>query len=117
MSQKPLLPQHQIMADLDQDLFERYRNFRAYPYEERSGGLELAMKELLFITINASIGNLDGAMNHVETARDAGVTTAQLKEALALALLLAGAQSWVNVGCEVTKAWLTGEPAGDQPSP
>jgi alkylhydroperoxidase/carboxymuconolactone decarboxylase family protein YurZ len=105
------------MAALDQDLFERYRDFRAYPYEERPDGLDLAIKELLFITINASIGNLDGAMNHVESAREAGVTTAQLKEALALSLLLAGAQSWVNVGCKVTEAWLAGEQPAAQPSP
>jgi alkylhydroperoxidase/carboxymuconolactone decarboxylase family protein YurZ len=103
---KPVLPQHQVMAQLDYELFELYRDFRAFPYVERPDGLPFAIKELLFITINAAIGNLDGAINHVETARDAGVTTDQLKEALSLALLLAGAQSWVNVGVHVTRAWL-----------
>jgi alkylhydroperoxidase/carboxymuconolactone decarboxylase family protein YurZ len=100
-----LLPQHAIMRDLDLDLFERYRHFRGYFYEERPDGLELPMKELLFIAINAAIGNLGGALNHVESAKAAGVTRSQLAEALSLALLLAGAQSWVNVGSVVSEAW------------
>lgn len=107
-TQEPKLVQHRVMAELDRELFESYRDFRAYFYVERSDGLDLPMKELFFIAINAAIGNLDGALNHVESAREAGVTTAQLKEALSLALLLAGARSWVEVGVPVTEAWLAG---------
>jgi alkylhydroperoxidase/carboxymuconolactone decarboxylase family protein YurZ len=102
----PKLPQHRVMAELDYELFSSYRDFRSFFYKERDQGLDLPTKELLFITINAAICNLDGAMNHVETAREAGVTREQLTEALSLALLLGGAQSWVNVGVKVAQAWI-----------
>jgi alkylhydroperoxidase/carboxymuconolactone decarboxylase family protein YurZ len=102
----PKLLQHQVMAELDFELFSSYRDFRSFFYRERDGGLDLPTKELLFITINAAISNLDGAMNHVESAREAGVTREQLTEALSLALLLGGAQSWVNVGVKVARTWM-----------
>ncbi|HEX3615134.1 MAG TPA: carboxymuconolactone decarboxylase family protein [Solirubrobacteraceae bacterium] len=105
----PKLPQHRVMADLDRELFESYRDFRSFFYVERDGGLDSATKELLFIAINTAIGNSDGALNHVDTAREAGVTRAQLTEALSLALLLGGAQSWVNVGVKVAQAWIDAE--------
>lgn len=93
------------MRDLDPELFDAYRDLRRYFYVERPDGLDLRVKELLFIAINVSIGNLDGALNHVATAKEAGATKAQLAEALSLALLLAGAGAWVNVGQRVAEAW------------
>src|SRR5262249_40175115 len=37
----PKLLQHQVMAELDPELFSSYRDFRSFPYKERAGGLDL----------------------------------------------------------------------------
>ena len=97
------------MFDMDEAFANHYTDIRELIYQERPGGLDLAVKELLLVMFDLAVSNADGAINHLNAARRAGLTKTQLHEALLTAFLVLGVSGWGKVGYKLWDSW----PAGD----
>jgi len=65
------------------------------------GHLPLASKELVFIVLDVVAGHVEGAIAHAEAGLRAGLTGGQIMEALSIAILVHGHQSWARAGAAV----------------
>jgi alkylhydroperoxidase/carboxymuconolactone decarboxylase family protein YurZ len=97
------------MFEMDKGLGSAYTDHRQIIFAERDDGLPLKFKELLLVAMDLSADNLNGAMGHLKAAKAAGLTQAELKEALLIAWLVLGISSWGKVGQHLWTAMVTGE--------
>lgn len=67
------------------------------------GHLPLASKELVFIVLDVAAGHVEGAVAHAEAGLRAGLTPGQIMEALSIAILIHGHQSWARAGAAVMR--------------
>lgn len=67
------------------------------------GHLDLASKELVFIVLDVAAGHVEGAVAHAEAGLRAGLTPGQIMEALSIAILVHGHQSWARAGAAVMR--------------
>jgi len=67
------------------------------------GHLPLASKELVFIVLDVVAGHVEGAIAHAEAGLRAGLTGGQIMEALSIAILVHGHQSWARAGAAVMR--------------
>ena len=93
------------MFEMDAGLAEGYTTLRKLYFEERSGGLSSAMKELLIVMLDLADGHVPGAVAHLRAAKRVGLTEDQLREALIGAHLILGASSWDKVGRTLWETW------------
>jgi len=107
--------QIQLMKSMDSELAERYTALRQVFYRSRPDGLDVATKELLFIALSVVLGNMNGVKNHVRPALRAGVTTAQMTEALMAVMLIGGVGAWGATGCNAWEAWVQAANEGTPP--
>jgi alkylhydroperoxidase/carboxymuconolactone decarboxylase family protein YurZ len=75
-----------------------YRAGRADLFAERPDGLTTAEKELALLVMNVTLGNTDGALNHLRLARKAGLSVQAVREILSECMLYLGVISHVRVG-------------------
>jgi alkylhydroperoxidase/carboxymuconolactone decarboxylase family protein YurZ len=95
------------MFDADEDFGAAYTGLRESIYAERTEGLDVATKELLFVVLDVALDNLPGAQNHLNAAVDAGLTDDALKEALMIVFAMCGIGAWGKTGSHL---W-TGRPS------
>jgi AhpD family alkylhydroperoxidase len=98
--------QMKLMRDLDEEFAQRYGALREVVFRDRDGGLDAAVKELLFIALSVAAGNVNGIHNHMGPALRAGVTRSQLAETLMLVMLVDGVGAWGATGVEAWETWL-----------
>ena len=83
------------------DALEGYVQLRAAVLEDHEDGLDLAMKELMFVVLDVVYDNEPGAMNHLEAAVRAGLRPRQLLDALLQTMMVGGIQTWGKSGHRV----------------
>ncbi|MGG5819400.1 carboxymuconolactone decarboxylase family protein [Falsiroseomonas sp. HW251] len=85
------------------EAFAAYLSAReaAYRLPGAGGHLDLAAKELVFIVLDVAAGHAEGAVAHAEAGLRAGLTPAQIMEALSIAILVHGHQCWARAGAAV----------------
>ena len=83
---------------------EGYRGLRRWIYADHADGSPRAVKELVMIVINVAMGNSQGAITHLRMARENGLTTMQLAEALAQCFLTLGLIRFNTAGLPVWQA-------------
>jgi len=88
----------QVMSALSPEFFDAYTTIRKLTYAESHDGLSLRHKELLYTILDVSVSNKDGALNHLRAARRAGLTDAELRDALIITFVVRGVASWGLVG-------------------
>ncbi|GAA3733893.1 hypothetical protein GCM10022239_07590 [Leifsonia bigeumensis] len=88
----------QRMSELSTEFFDSYTAIRKLAYSDSEGGLSLRHKELLFTILDVTVSNRDGALNHLRAARRAGLTDAELRDALIITFIVRGVASWGLVG-------------------
>jgi alkylhydroperoxidase/carboxymuconolactone decarboxylase family protein YurZ len=93
------------LFEMDEELGGHFADIRELAFRQRPDGNLPATKELMCIVANVAIGNRDGAMHHARNARRAGVSGAQLREALYITFLILGAWGWSNGGYQAWQAW------------
>jgi alkylhydroperoxidase/carboxymuconolactone decarboxylase family protein YurZ len=81
-----------------------YRTTRGAIFAEGQGGLTTAEKELVLLVMNVTLGNLEGALNHLRLARRAGLSQQAVREVLAQCLLYLGVISHVRIGQTLWRA-------------
>jgi alkylhydroperoxidase/carboxymuconolactone decarboxylase family protein YurZ len=75
-----------------------YRTSRADLFTERADGLTTVEKELALLVMNVTLGNTDGALNHLRLARKAGLSVQAVGELLSECMLYLGVISHQRVG-------------------
>ena len=75
----------------------RARLYRPPP----EGHLPVASKELVFIVLDVVAGHVDGACAHAAAALAAGLSPAQIMEALEICILIHGHHTWARAGMAV----------------
>jgi alkylhydroperoxidase/carboxymuconolactone decarboxylase family protein YurZ len=93
------------MFNMDDAFADRYTDIRELIYTQRPDGLDLSVKELLLVMFDLAVSNPDGAINHLNAARRAGLTQTQLREALIIAFLVLGVSGWGKVGYKLWDSW------------
>jgi alkylhydroperoxidase/carboxymuconolactone decarboxylase family protein YurZ len=68
------------------------------------GVLSTKVKELIITAVEVSLGRGEKGKSHARKAVRAGATTAEVFEAVALCIYLAGMTTWVDSGMEAVKA-------------
>jgi alkylhydroperoxidase/carboxymuconolactone decarboxylase family protein YurZ len=86
------------LHDLSPTAENAYRTSRADLFTESEDGLTRAEKELVLLVMNITLGNTDGALNHLRLARQAGLSDQAVREVLAECVLYLGVISHVRVG-------------------
>ena len=99
------------MFAMDTAFAEHYTDIRELIYADREGGLSLAHKELLLVMFDLAVSQVEGGKNHLAAARRAGLTKAELNDALLIAFLVLGVSGWGKVGCHLWDAWTDWEAA------
>jgi AhpD family alkylhydroperoxidase len=102
------------------EAYAAYVSARAAAYREPpEGHLPLAQKELVFIVLDVAAGHAEGAIAHADAGLRAGLTPAQIMEALSIAILIHGHQCWARAGAatmrhveSITRARPAGGTAG-----
>jgi len=85
------------------DAYNRMREY--YLREPPKGALPRKVKELLYVALDIALGAPAKAMQgHVRAAVKAGATTAEVVEAVALTIMLAGMPKYMSLGYEAIKA-------------
>jgi alkylhydroperoxidase/carboxymuconolactone decarboxylase family protein YurZ len=92
------------MYEADVEFGNAYSTTRKALYVEREGGLDLAMKELVFVVLDVMLENVRGATLHLEAAYAAGLTDEQLKETLMIIFAMCGVHTWGVTGNQVWEA-------------
>lgn len=87
------------------ELFASYAATRARLYRApRDGGhLDLTAKELVFTVLDVAAGHVEGAKAHAAAGLAAGLTAAQIMEALEICILVNGHHTWANAGAAVMR--------------
>jgi len=65
------------------------------------------MKELLLMVLDIAANNQNRALNHMESARRAGLTRAQLCEAVMAVFLVFGVSGLTHIETEAVRVWDT----------
>jgi alkylhydroperoxidase/carboxymuconolactone decarboxylase family protein YurZ len=100
------------MFAMDEAFADSYTDIRELIYQQRPGGLDLAVKELLLVMFDLAVSNPDGGINHLRAARRAGLTKPQLHEALMIAFLVMGVSGWGKVGYKLWDSWTADDDGG-----
>ena len=91
----------QALHDGAPDALSCYVGLRKAVLAQHDDGLDLAMKELLFVILDVVYDNESGAMNHLEAALKAGLTPRQLLDGLLQTMMVGGIQTWGKAGHRV----------------
>ena len=82
--------------------FAEYAATRARLYRPPpEGALEVAAKELVFLVADVVAGHAEGACAHAAAGVAAGLTRAQVMEALEIVMLVHGHHTWASAGAAV----------------
>jgi len=82
-------PDYELFVERNPELALKFRDFVKHTLAP--GALPTAMKELIAVTLLASSGYMGGVESHAKRALDAGATSDELREAVAMLLPFAGA--------------------------
>jgi len=84
--------------------FDGYLAHREWVYRTPPGGaLDLKTIEILFTVLDVVAGHEAAALAHTDAAVKAGATTAELAQALAIAVLIHGHKIWGTCGYKVVE--------------
>ena len=90
------------MADYAPEALVAYQQFKDYLYKPPGeAALDLKTKELLYVALDTATGNLAGANNHLRAAVNAGLTVAELAEAMIQVMNVCGITTWGQTGYKV----------------
>jgi alkylhydroperoxidase/carboxymuconolactone decarboxylase family protein YurZ len=90
---------------VDKDFGQIFVDLRELMFRERPDGLPQAIKELLLVVLDIAANNQHGALNHLKSARRAGLTRTQYCEALMAIYLILGVSGLAHGGTEGLRAW------------
>lgn len=90
---------------VDQDFGKIFVDLRELIFRERPDGLPRPIKELLLVVLDIAANNQNGALNHLKSARRAGLTRTQFCEALMAVYLILGVAGLAHGGAEGLRKW------------
>ena len=91
-----------LLADLDPLVFEGYSLIRQYAMaREPEGHMPLKYKHLILVALDLARENQKGACNHIREAIREGLDIEEVRETLALALMVEGIVMWGKIGKHV----------------
>jgi len=92
-----------VMREFAPAVLEAYVTMRREIMAEGDGHLPMKVKELIFVILDVSAGNLPGAKNHMRAALRAGLTIPELTEALIQVMMVHGIATWGMTGYKVLR--------------
>jgi alkylhydroperoxidase/carboxymuconolactone decarboxylase family protein YurZ len=95
-----------VLRDNLPDYLEGYLAMRKALLADHDGGLDLAMKELIFVLLDVVYDNESGALNHLDAGLRAGLQPVAVLEALLQAMVVGGIATWGKSGHRVFAAAL-----------
>ena len=93
------------LFDMNERFGEHFTDVRRLIFEDRSDGLPLAVKELVFVIIDAILGNVPAGIHHLRAARKAGLTETQLADMFLVLYFETGASNWGISGHRIWSEW------------
>jgi alkylhydroperoxidase/carboxymuconolactone decarboxylase family protein YurZ len=99
----------EVIAVLDEnapDFLVHYVGMRKFLMRDKPNGLDVAMKELIYVLLDVVYDNESGAINHLMAALDAGLHPEALLDGLLQTMTVGGIQTWGKTGHKVYLAAL-----------
>lgn len=94
----------EVMAQHAPPALDGYLALREYVHTEPpEGHLDAPTRELLFVVLDVVEGHVDAARSHAESAIDAGVSVGAIAQALVIAMMVSGINTWSQHGHEVVR--------------
>lgn len=91
-----------VLRRMAPEAMRAYAETRARLYRPPpEGHLPIASKELVFIVLDVVAGHVEGACAHAAAGLAAGLTPAQIMEALEICILIHGHHTWATAGMTV----------------
>lgn len=92
----------EVMATHAPDALHGYLALRTYAHlEPPEGELDAPTRELLFIVLDVVEGHIEAAKAHAESGIQAGLTVGAISQALVIAMMVSGINTWSQHGHEV----------------
>ena len=92
----------EVMARHAPGAMDGYLALRNYAHlEPPEGDLDAPTRELLFIVLDVVEGHIDAAKAHAESGIRAGLTVGAISQALVIAMMVSGINTWSQHGHEV----------------
>jgi len=89
----------------DERFGQLFVGLRELLFQDRPDGLPRAFKELLLVSLDVAANNQNGALNHLKSARRAGLTRTQYCEALMAIYLILGVAGLAHGATEGLRVW------------
>lgn len=94
----------EVIAALDENapvFLEHYVKMRKMILADKPDGLDLSIKELIYVLLDVVYDNESGALNHLRAALNAGLHPTALLDGLLQTLTVGGIQTWGKTGHRV----------------
>jgi alkylhydroperoxidase/carboxymuconolactone decarboxylase family protein YurZ len=104
-------PGTDMLYAIGEEFGDCFIDLREAIFRERPDGLSRAMKELLLTVLDIAANN-PNALQHLKSARRAGLTRTQLCEALMAVFLICGVSGLAHSGAEGLRMWDAAQKSG-----